>query len=128
MLFILLLMGFFIAKEFWDVCITESRGKMLNISGHNFEISETNCDFIAKEDHINVLASKPGQTKQTPIFVYSPGRDPMPVIRSTGPHSIRISIADISSEILRMNNWEGLSIEYDIGEITYPSQTAETAK
>jgi len=109
-------------------CITESRGKIVNVAGYDFEISETSCDLIAKDDAVSVLISKTGHQSQTAIFKYDPGRYLPPEIRATGAHSVQISIPSISSEFFRKDKWEDLSIEYDLGQIDYPSNGTETSE
>lgn len=123
---ILLTAAFLTAQYFWDVCITESRGKITNLSGYDFEISETNCDLIAKDDAVSVLVSRTGQTKQTPVFKFGPAREVRPIIKLIDPHTIQISIAWVSDVYFKNDKWEDLSIEYDIGRIDYPSSSGQT--
>ncbi len=123
---ILLTAAFLTAQYIRGICITESRGKITNLSGYDFEISETNCDLIAKDDAVSVFVSRTGQTKQTPVFKFGPTREVRPIIKLIDPHTIQISIAWVSDVYFKHDKWEDLSIEYDIGRIDYPSSSGQT--
>lgn len=104
-------------------CITEPRGKVSDLSGHDFEISDTNCDTLAKDDAINVFASKTGKGDKTLVFKYDPGGpmgDVAPQIRLIGPNKIRISVTKIASIFSWRAQLEDLYVVYDIGKIEYP--------
>lgn len=114
---------------FWQpMCITETRGKITDIPGYEFEFSETSCDVIAKDDAVSVLASRVGSKMQTPVFKYDPYRTLIPKIESTGEHSVKISIPDIAEEFFRKEKFQDLSIQYDIGMVLYPDKPDKEKK
>ena len=47
-------------------CITETRGRISGVSGFDFEISETDCDTLAKDAAI--ISSRPDPVKQERFF------------------------------------------------------------
>lgn len=102
--------------------IRETREKIVNLSGFDFEIIETNCDRLAKEDWITIFASKAGENRKTVLFEYVPNSydDPLPVIRVSGDHNITISIPAISSIRVQHFKWQHGSIDYEIGHIDFP--------
>jgi hypothetical protein len=107
-------------------CVTENLETVHNVAGFDFEISETDCSTLGEDSSISVFAFKPGQTGKTLLFKYGPaGVNPMPVITSVDPHTVQISVPRISDLILRRDSWEGLSINYNIGIIDYPSSSPQ---
>jgi hypothetical protein len=104
-------------------CITETHKKVSGLSGFDFEISETDCSTLGEDASISVFAVKSGETKKVLLFKYGPaGGDPMPVIIPVDQHTIQISVSRISDLIFRRDNWEGLSINYNIGIVDYPAK------
>ena len=105
------------------ICITEHIGRIPNRSGFDFEISETDCDTLAKDAAISIFASKVGQTRRTLLFKYDPaGVNPYPAITSIDRHSIQVTVPRVSEVIFQRNDLEGLSVTYDIGAIDYPTK------
>ena len=102
-------------------CIVETRQRITGVSGLNFEIKEFDCDTLAKEGWISVYAYRPGQSEKVLVFEYvAGGVGPLPRITAVNPQTVRISIPAISSTHLRQHAWDGVTIEYDIGQIDYP--------
>jgi hypothetical protein len=110
-----------------DTCITEVHRKIVSPFGFEFEVSETDCDTLAKDTSISVYASRAGQTSKTLLFKYGPaGKDPDPQITAIDQSNVKISVARVSDIIFRKENWHGTTIKYDIGIIEYP--TSETKR
>jgi hypothetical protein len=103
-------------------CIEGTIAKMPGISGIDFQVRSYDCDTIAKEYDIHVLASSPRRRRQTALFPYVPYRDgdAAPTIDVVG-NRIIISIAAVSSVGLQLGSWNGMPIEYRIGTIDYPT-------
>jgi hypothetical protein len=73
------------------MCITETRKRLPNVSGFDFEISETDCSTLGEDASISVFASKSGQTGKTLLFKPGPaGIDPISVITSVDEHTVQI--------------------------------------
>jgi hypothetical protein len=119
-------------------CITEVHKKISNISGFDFEISETDCSTLGEGASISIFASISGQTKRTLLFKYGPvgtnfkygptGVDLMPAITSVDRNTVQISVPRVSDVVFRKDKLEGLTINYDIGAIDYPVKDAEKNK
>jgi hypothetical protein len=104
-----------------SACITETRGKISGVAGFDFEINETNCDFIGKEDWISIFVSRPGRPQKTLLFQYDPSDVyPFPVITPIGEHRVQISVPWIAEELFRRDGLKGLSVVYKIGGVQYP--------
>jgi len=102
-------------------CITETRQKIANLSGFDFEISETDCDAIAKTASVSVFVSTAGRNEKALLFEYDPyPTGPLPSIVVFDQGNISISTSDISEVIFQACKWKNSSIAYDIGNIEYP--------
>jgi hypothetical protein len=107
-------------------CTTEILKTVYDLSGFDFEISETDCDALSKDASVSVLASKHGETKKTLLFKYDPiWYASMPLITPLDQRTVRISIPRVSSLFFQRDSWDGLSITYDIGVIDYPEAKPE---
>ena len=115
-----------------SVVTNETRGKIENLSGNDFEIIYTEEDSIGKEEFVSVYGSK-SETgngamfrrfldKKTRLFEYNPiaWDSPSPSIVALGPNKILISVPKISSIIIQKKVWGNVSIDYQIGHVDYP--------
>ena len=102
------------------LCQTWDRGSIVDLAGYNFDISETACDVVAKDDAITIFASEVGKKQKTAIFKYDPGDDELPKVLAVDAKTVRISLHSVSSIFFRKEVIEGLSIVYDIDHIHYP--------
>lgn len=105
-----------------SVCLTEVLARASNISGFDFEVSETDCWHSPA---VSVFVSMPGGSKRTRIFQYSRYIDPVPTITSIDEHTVQISISRVSTIDCRRDKWGALRIKYDIGGVQYPSVQAQ---
>ncbi|MGC2776788.1 MAG: hypothetical protein WA418_14265 [Bradyrhizobium sp.] len=103
------------------VCITDTRSKILDLSGYDFEVTDTQCSAIVHSEHMRVLAAKRGEWRRTLLFEYDPWND-LPTISMPAKDRIRIAVPRVSSIVARRYAWRGMTIEYDIGEMTYPGE------
>jgi hypothetical protein len=107
-------------------CTTTVHQRIAGLSGFDFEISETDCDVLAKDAATSVFISKAGQTKKTLLFKYvPPGFDAIPTITSVDEHTIQISIRRVPTIFCRRDKWETLTVKYDIGVVDYPGRSGE---
>jgi hypothetical protein len=107
-------------------CTTTVHQRIAGISGFDFEISETDCDALAKDAATSVFISKAGQTKKTLLFKYvPPGFDAIPTIASLDEHTVQISIWRVPTIFCRKEKWETLTVKYDIGVVDYPGRNGE---
>jgi hypothetical protein len=107
-------------------CTTTVHQRIAGLSGFDFEISETDCDVLAKDAAKSVFISKAGQTKKTLLFKYvPPGFDAIPTIISLDEHTIQISIRRVPAIFCRRDKWETLTVKYEIGVVDYPGRSGE---
>ena len=108
-------------------CPTEVHQKIIGLSGFDFEISETDCDVLAKDAMTSVFVSKAGRTKKTLLFKYvPPGFDAIPTIASLDEHTVQISIRRVPTIFCRKEKWQTLTVKYDIGVVDYPARGGES--
>jgi hypothetical protein len=114
----------FVAIFWWisGACITSTLANLPGPSGIGFEIRSYDCDTLAKQYDIHVLASGSRHHGQTVLFTYVPHRDgDVPRISVVDGKRIVISIGAISSIGIQQQSWNDMPIEYHIGAIDYPS-------
>lgn len=109
----------------WGSCISETFGGISNVAGLNFQFVDTACDLLAKSEAISIFVSRGSgssdQVGRTEIFKYDGPMEP-PTITEIDPRTIRISVGAISSIYFAKEQWDGITILYDIGHIDYPSR------
>jgi len=103
-------------------CITETRKKVSNLSGFDFEISETDCSGFGATASISVFVSTAGGHEKTLLFKYGPEDDGqlLPSIVVSDQGNISISIAEISSIFSQIHKWKNSPVEYHIEYVHYP--------
>ena len=116
-------------------CSTEERFKTVDPSGITFEVEDTCCDTLAKDEHIRLYATKVTpkgawgfwglRNRRTLLIEYDPGRfdNPLPSINHPSQTTILISIPEVSSIVYQNRKWENMSVNYEIGRVDYPSAT-----
>jgi len=119
--------------------ITDTELRIDNLAGADFEVTYTNFDGIAKDEWMSVYVSKakPGpepwyrrwSNRRELLFRYDPGnyRERLPAIRESGSNRIRISVPRVSAIFCATKSWRNLSVEYDIGQVFYPTAGAQRA-
>jgi hypothetical protein len=107
-------------------CNTEIYRELYDMSGFDFEISETDCDTLAKDASVSVLVSRHGETTKTLLFKYDPIYYlPLPSITLPDQRTIKISVPKVSSLFFERSSWNGLAITYDIDVNYYPDVQPE---
>jgi hypothetical protein len=113
-------------------CTTEERFRIENLSGVSFEVTDTSCDTLAKDENIRIYARKVDpigagifsrwRNQKRLIFRYDPGSsdNPLPSITRPSQLTILISIPAVSSISEQEHEWENMSVNYDIGHVDYP--------
>ena len=105
-------------------CTTKTLETFSGVSGFNFEISRSSCGLFTKEESIDVLVSRDGDTQKASLLLYVPAVDELPVIKSVGTNSVQISVPKISSLYYGNDRWETLSVDYNIGVIDHPARNS----
>lgn len=90
-------------------------------AGAEIEVSQTDCDALAKEFWIDVYISKPGSRK-TRLIQYDPSDVEMPDVWFDGEHVLHIDVGSPAAIFCRRDTWNDLSVVYEIGKIHFPSQ------
>lgn len=115
-----------------STCSTE-KVEEVNLSNLRFQIEDTSCDGLAKDEAIRVyikdMASDEGSifsrwtNQRTLLFRYDPGRwdNPLPFITRPSQSTILISIPEVSSIDYQNRKWENMCVNYDIRRVDYPA-------
>ena len=96
-------------------CSYQVLANISDVSGFDFRVSMRDC-WPGLETSVSI--SKSGHRRKTRIFVYdSPD---LPTITSVNERTVLIVLGDISYIYCRTDEWEGLTIKYDIRSVAYP--------
>ncbi|HTG20862.1 MAG TPA: hypothetical protein VK681_12520 [Reyranella sp.] len=107
-------------------CTTTVHQRITGLSGFDFEISETDCDVLAKDAATSVFVSEAGQKKKSLLFKYvPPGYDAIPSITPIDEHTVQISIRRVPQILCRKDRWQALAIRYVIEVIEYPGRNGK---
>ncbi len=106
---------------FVDACISTTRSR-ISVAGLGFQVEDTNCDTLAKEEWVSVYGFADRDRGRTLLFRYSPASYhlPLPTIEVPDQRTIIIAIPIVSSVYSKLDSWHNHSIRYDIGHIDYP--------
>jgi len=98
-----------------------------NLSGYNLYIVDETCAVIATQETVNVSISKGRRGQRVLLFAYVPDLNYkngytvyLPSVRFSGPRTLRISLDEASEVYFQRHDWDGLSIEYEIGFVRHP--------
>jgi hypothetical protein len=115
----------------YSSCITTSKAKVSNVAGWDFEVEDTNCDTLAKDEAVRVFAIRSDANRSSwtrflarrrLVFQYDPWNQDelVPNIAATGNNDILISIPRVSY-IYKQNRLIGhTAVAYDIKKVDYP--------
>lgn len=104
--------------------------RLAGLNGFDFEVSQLNCDTLAKDTSMNVFISQPGHNTKVLIFKYIPSGFPgdLPVITSPTRHSFEISVNRVADIFCYSREWNNLSFVYHIRLVEFPDEVAESCR
>lgn len=114
----------------YSSCITTSEAKFSDVAGWDFEVEDTNCDTLAKDEAVRVFAVRSDANRSSWIrflarrrlvFQYDPWNQDelVPSITATGKDDIMISIPRVSY-IYEQNRLIGhTAVAYDVRKVEY---------
>jgi hypothetical protein len=101
-------------------CISETIAKFPDVAGLDFEVSDIDCDVIAKQGSLRISVSLVGRSSKTAVFEYFPANFDPPAIIAIDERTVTISLKSIGSILRQTHRFEGRTIVYDIRSIEYP--------
>ena len=108
-----------------DYCVVQSEAEIPEVAGLHFQLLRTSCDTLAKDISISLLVSSNGTDKGDVIFKYWPySVNSVPEIVALPGNRILITITYVESIYYQAFQWDGISIDYDIGTVLHPRKLA----
>ncbi len=102
-------------------CTIQNERDLPDLSGLHFRLTRMSCDTLAKDTSVSLIVSRTRTDKGDVIFKYDPNeRSPTPTVALADSH-LRIAVPSVSSIYFKALQWEGLTIDYDIGSVLYPT-------
>ena len=115
----------------YAVCNTETQANFENVAGWDFEVEDSSCDTLAKDEEVRLFAissqaknSRLGRlfARRKLIFAYDPGTTGVNglTVQPKDSNQILISLSKASSVIKKERTLGELVVDYDIQQIEYP--------
>jgi hypothetical protein len=102
-------------------CMVQKEADLPDISGLHFQLTRTSCDTFGNDASVSLVVSGNPADKGDVIFKYDPNeRSPVPTLALAGNH-LQIAVPSVSSIYFKAQKWRGLSIDYEIGSVLYPT-------
>lgn len=97
-------------------CTTQSKQQIHDVSGLDFEISETYCDTAVDEVAANVLVSATGEREKTPLLRFDPvwWAPPPDITVDAQRSTIVISLLSADGADVLSDHWRDMAIKYDV--------------
>ena len=115
----------------YSSCITETQAKFENVAGWDFEVEDSSCDSLAKDEEVRVFAF-PAEAKNSRlgrllahrrlVFAYDPGTTGVHglIVQAMDAKHVLISLQEASSVFEKNRALGELIVDYDICKIDYP--------
>lgn len=93
-----------------DACISTTMSR-ISVAGLRFQVEDTDCDTLAKEEWVSVYGSAGTGRGRTLLFKYSPASYhlPLPTIEAPDQRTIIIAIPIVSSVYVKLESWNNHS-------------------
>jgi hypothetical protein len=102
-------------------CMVQKEADLPDISGLHFQLTRMSCDTFGNDVSVSLVVSKNPRDMRDVIFTYDPNaRSPIPTVALTGNH-MQIAVPSVASIYFKAQKWRGLSIDYDIRSVLYPT-------
>jgi hypothetical protein len=125
-----MLLGFGLAGAYWfsvrEICQPVSEKTISDLSGLTFHMTDTDCDFIAKEETAKIYVSRKGQGGESLLFSYEPEIGVDPSIKVLNGKTIEITIPHVSSILSQTSKWQGMDVRYQIARVEYTASRSGT--
>lgn len=111
-----------VVEHFWSQshCATETRQKISNLSGFDFETTRTACSPPGRPTWVRVFASPAGRNEEMLLFEFEPGNDrDLPIISVTDPTHILVAIPHVLDVRRQVHDWGNVHVEYRIAPLIY---------
>jgi hypothetical protein len=100
-------------------CVSHPLGLLPDVDGVHFRAIRTDCDTIAKDSGVSIIASRDGSRTDTLLLKYDPFDDSIPQILIEGG-TIVIHLNRISSILEKSDRWDSFKVIVKADRIDYP--------
>jgi hypothetical protein len=102
-------------------CLSKILAQTHDPAGVTFKVMRTDCDTLAKDSAISVIASRDGRESAGLLLKYDPWADEIPQVHIV-QDTVVIHLARASSILVQHLTWETFNIRVEVGELAYPNR------
>jgi hypothetical protein len=100
-------------------CLSTPLAEIHDPAGITFKMIRTDCDTLAKDSAVSVIASRDGTTKSALLFKYDPWGDEMPQVHVAAPGTVFIHLYSASSILEQRQTWDSFLVEVAVDRLAY---------
>ena len=82
----------------------------------------TDCDTLAKDSAVSVIASRDGDTKSALLLKYDPSGDEVPQVHIAAPGTVFIHLRSASSILEQNQTWDWFQVKVAIDRLAYSNR------
>jgi hypothetical protein len=103
-------------------CLSTPIAEIHDPAGITFKMIRTDCDTVAKDSAVSIIASRDGTTKSALLFKYDPWGDEVPQVHVAAPGAIFIHLHSASSILEQHQTWDSFQVKLEIDRLAYSNR------
>ena len=103
-------------------CLSTPLGEIHGPAGIIFKVTRTDCDTLAKDSAVSVIATRSGDKASGLLVKYDPWGDELPQVHVAEGGTIFIHIARASSILEQHQTWGSFKVKVEIDQVAYPGR------
>jgi hypothetical protein len=103
-------------------CLSTPLAEIHDPGGITFKVIRTDCDTLAKDSAVSVMATRDGDKSPTLLVKYDPWGDEVPQMHVEGDGTIFIHLSRASSILQQHQPWDSLKVKIEIDQLAYSNR------
>ena len=100
-------------------CLSTPLAEIHDPAGVTFTMIRADCDTLAKDSAVSVIASVDGTSKSALLLKYDPWGNEVPQVHVTAPGTVLIHLHSASSILEQHQTWDSFQIKVTIDRLAY---------
>jgi hypothetical protein len=103
-------------------CLSTPLAEIHGSPGITFKVTRTDCDTLAKDSAVSVIATRDGDKTSALLAKYDPWGDELPQVHIEEGGTIFIHLAKASSILEQHQTWGSFKVKLEIDQLAYSSR------
>jgi hypothetical protein len=103
-------------------CLSTPLAEIHDPAGVTFKVIRTDCDTLAKDSAVSVIATRDGSTKSALLLKYDPWGDQVPQVHIAAPGTVFIHLDSASSIVEQHQVWDSFQVKVAIDRLAYSNR------